>query len=116
MGAQDFTSIGFGRTVGEAEKNLCDAALREFGHQDGYNGTITTTHFCGVVDFEPTKKFTKAKLHRFADHVLGRWVRGEHQEGIGDKRECRAMALPKSYAKGQGRNVKAWLFVGIGAC
>jgi len=49
MGACSFKNVGRGKTMQEAYKNLCAEAEEEYGHQDGYNGTISTTIGKGVL-------------------------------------------------------------------
>ena len=43
MGAHDFTTYAFGKDATDAYRAACEAAIRENGHRDGYNGTISTT-------------------------------------------------------------------------
>lgn len=43
MGACTFTNTGYGKTMRDAYSDLCEDAREEYGHQDGYNGTISTT-------------------------------------------------------------------------
>ncbi len=44
MGACDFGLLINGESARDAYKKACDEAIDEQGHQDGYNGTISTTH------------------------------------------------------------------------
>ena len=44
MGACQFKVRYGGKHADEAYKNACDDAEQEYGSQDGYNGTISTTH------------------------------------------------------------------------
>ena len=44
MGACQFEVTSYGKTIEEAYKKACERAEDEYGHQDGYNGTISTTH------------------------------------------------------------------------
>ena len=43
MGATQFKTRSTGKTVEEAYRRACEIAEDEYGHQDGYNGTISTT-------------------------------------------------------------------------
>lgn len=43
MGATNFQISYRGRTMSEAYSDACADAIAENGHQDGYNGTISTT-------------------------------------------------------------------------
>ena len=44
MGACQFKVTSYGKTAEEAYKRACEIAEDEYGHQEGYNGTISTTH------------------------------------------------------------------------
>ena len=44
MGACQFKVRSTGKTADEAYKYACDEAEQEYGHQEGYNGTISTTN------------------------------------------------------------------------
>ena len=44
MGACQFKVRSTGKTAEEAYQTACDYAEQEYGSQDGYNGTISTTH------------------------------------------------------------------------
>lgn len=64
MGATNFGTIAFGKTAMEAYKNACSEAVSYYGHQEGYNGTISTTNGFVVIDGLPrfdTKAFDKAE-------------------------------------------------------
>jgi len=43
MGACQFKTRSSGKTPQEAYNRACEIAEDEYGHQDGYNGTISTT-------------------------------------------------------------------------
>ena len=49
MGASNFETISFGKTVDEAYRNACEEATWECGH-DAYNGTISTTQGYSVIE------------------------------------------------------------------
>ena len=44
MGACQFKVRSTGKTAEEAYKRACEVAEDEYGHQEGYNGTISTTN------------------------------------------------------------------------
>jgi hypothetical protein len=53
MGSTDFTEIVYTTSSAkEAFRSLVDAALEEYGY-DAYNGTISTTDFCGELTTRP---------------------------------------------------------------
>lgn len=121
MGATNFSTIGHGRTPQEAYDAACREALDYYGHQEGYNGTITTTSGFQVVTLEQAKAGTK---HTAAAH--DRWTRlawggedGTNPAGVpapAEKwHECWCLELPRKYAKGQPRGVRAYLFAGWAA-
>ena len=43
MGATQFKERSIGKTASEAYRTACSQAEEEYGHQEGYNGTISTT-------------------------------------------------------------------------
>ena len=44
MGACQFEVTSYGKTAEEAYRKACERAEDEYGHQEGYNGTISTTN------------------------------------------------------------------------
>lgn len=70
MGACSFTSRGNGRTMSEAYQDLCDEAREEYGHQDGYNGTISTTS--GFRDVTGEFKRSGKSLNEFINSNIER--------------------------------------------
>lgn len=63
MGACTFQTSAYGKTMSDAYDIACEYALEEYGHQDGYNGTITTTH--GFRDVTSEFKKSKKQLSEF---------------------------------------------------
>jgi hypothetical protein len=63
MGASWFQQTGYGKTLDDAYKIACEEAEDEYGHQEGYNGTISTTH--GVRDITEEYKRSKLDLEPF---------------------------------------------------
>jgi hypothetical protein len=48
MGASNFYTESRGKDMGTAYRNACEEAIEYYGHQEGYNGTISTTS--GYID------------------------------------------------------------------
>lgn len=65
MGACSFVNKGRAKSMRNAYDKLCDYARDEQGHQDGYNGTISTTH--GFRDVTDEFKRSKKELNTFID-------------------------------------------------
>jgi len=63
MGASSFTNRGKGKSMSVAYDRLCDDAKEEYGHQQGYNGTISTTS--GFRDVTEEFKRSKKELNTF---------------------------------------------------
>jgi len=93
MGACTFTNTWQGRTMKDAYSDLCDSAQEEYGHQDGYNGTISTTH--GFRDVTSEFKRSKKTLRDFISERLDK---------LG-KRECEAICIEEP--KGNTNKVKS---------
>lgn len=70
MGACSFESVGRGKTMQEAYRVLCAHARDEYGHQDGYNGTISTTS--GFRDVTSEFKRSGKSLSNFIDDNINR--------------------------------------------
>lgn len=69
MGACQFKVRNSGRTAEEAYKRACEIAEEEYGHQEGYNGTISTTH--GFRD--ETEAYKKSKFNDVSDYIRNRF-------------------------------------------
>tara|TARA_B110000503_G_scaffold94145_1_gene141905 strand:- start:2060 stop:2617 length:558 start_codon:yes stop_codon:yes gene_type:complete len=84
MGACQFKVRSTGKTVEEAYRRACEIAEDECGHQDGYNGTISTTHsFRDETETYKKSKFddVSAYIHsRFDSHAM-------------NKRDCSAICV-----------------------
>jgi len=81
MGASWFQQTGYGKTLNDAYNSACEEAEVEYGHQEGYNGTISTTH--GVRDI--TEEYKRSKLD------LEPFVRSKVE--ILNKRDCCSICL-----------------------
>ena len=84
MGACQFKSRYSGRTAEEAYQSACDEAEQEYGHQDGYNGTISTTH--GFRD--ETEMYGKSKFDDVSAYIRNRFE-------TMNKRDCSAICVVK---------------------
>jgi hypothetical protein len=69
MGACQFKERGIGKTAQEAYRKLCEIAEEEYGHQEGYNGTISTTH--GFRD--ETELYNKSKFDDVSAYIRNRF-------------------------------------------
>ena len=65
MGASWFTRTSYGKTIKDAYDIAVEQAEEEYGQQDGYNGTISTTY--GVTDLTKEYKKSKKDLNMFID-------------------------------------------------
>jgi hypothetical protein len=81
MGATWFRQLNSGKTLQDAYKNACDNAEDYAGHQEGYNGTISTTY--GVTDLSVNFKNSKMKLEAYISSQMERL----------NKRECAAICI-----------------------
>jgi len=87
MGACQFKTRSYGKTADEAYRNACNDAEEEYGHQDGYNGTISTTH--GFRD--ETEAYKKSKFTDVSAYIYNRF------ESMG-KRDCSAICVVQPVA------------------
>jgi len=69
MGATQFKVRSYGKTAQEAYKRACEVAEDEYGHQDGYNGTISTTP--GFRD--ETEAYKKSKFDDVYAYIRNRF-------------------------------------------
>ena len=70
MGACTFTNKRRGKTMNDAYDRACEDAREEYGHQDGYNGTISTTR--GFIDVTDEFKRSKKELNSFINANIDR--------------------------------------------
>jgi hypothetical protein len=57
MGAQNFETTAFGKTIEEAYIHACNEASFENGHQEGYSGDIQTTRGFIVINTNGRKVY-----------------------------------------------------------
>jgi len=69
MGATQFRERGTGKTATEVYRKLCEIAEEEYGRQDGYNGTISTTD--GFRD--ETEAYKKSKFNDVYAYIYDRF-------------------------------------------
>lgn len=84
MGACQFKVRSSGKTADQAYKKACDIAEDEYGHQDGYNGTISTTH--GFRD--ETEAYKRSKFKDVSSYIRDRF--DSHSMS---KRDCSAICV-----------------------
>ena len=84
MGATQFKVRYTGKTADEAYRNACDDAEQEYGSQDGYNGTISTTH--GFRD--ETEAYNRSKFNDVSAYIYNRF----DSHGM-NKRDCSAICV-----------------------
>jgi hypothetical protein len=82
MGATWFQESGNGPSLQDTYKSLCEIAEDEYGHQEGYNGTISTT--TGVNDV--TEKYKKSKFNSVEQYIRS-------QVEVLGKRDCCSICL-----------------------
>ena len=86
MGACQFKQRSTGKTIEEAYRKACEIAEDEYGHQDGYNGTISTTHSFR----DETEEYNKSK---FDDTYA--YIRDRFDSHAMNKRDCSAICVLK---------------------
>jgi hypothetical protein len=89
MGACQFKVRSTGKTVEEAYRRACEIAEDECGHQDGYNGTISTTHSFR----DETETYKKSKFNDVSAYIHNRF--DSHSM---NKRDCSAICVKQPVA------------------
>ena len=89
MGACQFKARYGGKTAEEAYNRACEEAELEYGSQDGYNGTISTTH--GFRD--ETEAYNKSKFND-----VSAYIRDRFDSHAMNKRDCSAICVLKPIA------------------
>ena len=89
MGACQFKERSTGKTAQEAYKRICEIAEEEYGHQDGYNGTISTTD--GFRD--ETELYNKSKFDDVNSYIYNRF-----DSHAMNKRDCSAICVRQPVA------------------
>ena len=84
MGACQFKVRSTGKTVEEAYRRACEIAEDEYGHQDGYNGTISTTHSFR----DETEAYNKSKFDDTSAYIYSRF-----DSHAMNKRDCSAICV-----------------------
>ena len=84
MGACQFKTRSTGKTVEEAYRRACEIAEDEYGHQDGYNGTISTTHSFR----DETETYKKSKFND-----VSAYIRDRFDSHAMNKRDCSAICV-----------------------
>jgi hypothetical protein len=86
MGACQFKVRSSGKTSEQAYDRACEEAELENGTQDGYNGTISTTH--GFID--ETEAYNKSKFND-----VSAYIRDRFDSHTMSKRDCSAICVVK---------------------
>ena len=86
MGACQFEVTSYGKTAEAAYTKACERAEDEYGSQDGYNGTISTTH--GFRD--ETEAYSKSKFDDVSSYIHNKF--DSHSM---NKRDCSAICVVK---------------------
>jgi len=89
MGACQFKERSTGKTAQEVYRKLCEIAEEEYGHQDGYNGTISTTD--GFRD--ETELYNKSKFDDVNSYIYNRF-----DSHAMNKRDCSAICVRQPVA------------------
>ena len=92
MGACQFKVRSTGKTVEEAYRRACEIAEDECGHQDGYNGTISTTHSFR----DETETYKKSKFFNTSGGLsddVSAYIYNRFDSHSMSKRDCSAICL-----------------------
>ena len=92
MGACQFKMRSTGRTAEEAYQSACDEAEQEYGHQDGYNGTISTTHSFR----DETEAYKKSKFFNTSGGLsddVSAYIHNRFDSHSMNKRDCLAICV-----------------------
>lgn len=91
MGACSFSTTATGRTPEEAYRNAREDALAEYGHQQGYSGTISTTNGFRLIvkpKGHQLKTFLK-ELHADENRLM------DYEDEVYDEKQKRWVRNPK---------------------
>ena len=92
MGACQFKVRSTGKTVEEAYRRACEIAEDECGHQDGYNGTISTTHSFR----DETETYKKSKFFNTSGGLsddVSAYIYNRFDSHSMNKRDCSAICV-----------------------
>lgn len=103
MGSTFIERSGFGKTASEVFKRMYDNDQGNAMANEGYSGSIgSARHGFKMVPLDQ-KKFTDAALKRWEDKAVD-------DHGKYDPMCC--LEYPQSYAKGKGRGIRLFVFMG----
>ena len=97
MGACQFKVRSTGKTVEEAYRRACEIAEDEYGHQDGYNGTISTTHSFR----DETETYKKSKFFNTSGGLsddVSAYIHNRFDSHSMNKRDCSAICVKQPVA------------------
>jgi hypothetical protein len=101
MGSAYIQVAGYGKTASEAFSEIVSEDQYENGRS--YSGTIGSSRQGFTMVSLDQKKFTKAAIRRWLDKA---------EETASKYEPISCLELPQSYAKGYGRGVRKFMFVG----
>lgn len=104
MGATDFHTTAKGKDAAAAYRAACDEAIRYYGHQDGYNGTISTTSGFRVVT-RPKGRTMK----KFLDEAMTSIIERDSFQGHRIEKWGNCLAIQDHKSK------RTWHFIGWAA-
>ena len=115
MGATNFktTIIGKFKNEKEAYNAACEEAVSYYGHQEGYNGTISTTS--GVKLSSDAPKYGSFLFNEWEDAQLDILRKYGHCLAIEIKGSKFAAMKTNAGLKGK-KGIKAYVFIGIASC
>tara|TARA_R110002167_G_C12707228_1_gene655122 strand:- start:24735 stop:25100 length:366 start_codon:yes stop_codon:yes gene_type:complete len=121
MGATNFTTISAGKTATEAYTVACLQAESEYGTQDGYNGTISTTNGFKELSADLFKGLGKKARLIILDCIANGWAPEKKQLGAKGHQVYSSLAhlraaekWERCYALKISHNMFA--FAGLAAC
>ena len=92
MGACQFEVTSYGKTAEAAYTKACERAEDEYGHQDGYNGTISTTHSFR----DETETYKKSKFFNTSGGLsddVSAYIHNRFDSHSMNKRDCLAICV-----------------------
>ena len=115
MGASNFETIFVGKAKDHrgAYKKACEESIDYYGHQDGYNGTISTTS--GVRLTVDAPRYGTKAFNKFLDKIWDRTQKWGSCEAIEIKGKALADLKNRNPELKGKKGVKAFIFVGWAA-
>ena len=116
MGATSFGQTVVSKTTGEGYKELCDKSYEVYGHQDGYNSTISTTD--GHYFFDEHPRWGTKAFDKWEDKILDQDgpVQKWKKAGCVEIKGKAAKEIKKVNGLKGKRGFKVFYFFGWAAC